>query len=127
MVHSLWAYRGMWGWAHWRILVGYPTNLIRKVVCAFVYAFKSGTLTIVPGWGGVPGFILCTKPMRTSLKKTVQTMGERWEVPDWRCLNVCVRLYSHTVRGHFSIWTIGPRESVLCSQLSSDVVRVQSL
>ena len=40
---------------------------------------------------------------------------------------VSMRLYSHTVRGHFSIGTIGPRESVLCSQLSSDVVRVQSL
>ena len=25
--------------------------------------------TIVAGWGGVHGFILCTKPMRTSLKK----------------------------------------------------------
>ena len=44
-------------------------------------------------------------------------------------MGVCVRvrLYSHTVRGHFSIGTIGPRESVLCSQLSSDVIRVQSL
>ena len=40
---------------------------------------------------------------------------------------VCVGLYGHTVRGHFSIGTIGPRESVLCSQLSSDVIRVQSL
>ena len=46
--------------------------------------------TIVPGWGGVPGFILCTKPMRTSLKNNVQTMGKQWEVPDWRCLHVCV-------------------------------------
>ena len=43
------------------------------------------------------------------------------------CVCVCVGLYGHTVRGHFSIGTIGPRESVLCSQLSSDVVRVQSL
>ena len=33
----------------------------------------------------------------------------------------------HTLRGHFSIGTIGPRESVLCSQRSSDVIRVQSL
>ena len=32
----------------------------------------------------------------------------------------------HTLRGHFSIGTIGPRESVLCSQRSSDVIRVQS-
>ena len=42
-------------------------------------------------------------------------------------LQECVSLYGHTLRGHFSIGTIGPRESVLCSQLSSDVVRVQSL
>ena len=33
----------------------------------------------------------------------------------------------HTLQGHFSIGTIGPRESVLCSQRSSDVIRVQSL
>ena len=33
----------------------------------------------------------------------------------------------HTLRGHFYIGTIGPRESVLCSQRSSDVIRVQSL
>ena len=39
----------------------------------------------------------------------------------------CVSLYGHTLRGHFSIGTIGPRESVLCSQRSSDVIRVQSL
>ena len=31
----------------------------------------------------------------------------------------------HTLRGHFSIGTIGPRESVLCSQQSSDVIRVR--
>ena len=47
------------------------------------------------------------------------------QVPYVRC--VYVSLYGHTLRGHFSIGTIGPRESVLCSQRSSDVVRVQSL
>ena len=46
------------------------------------------------------------------------------------CVCVCagVRVYrdGHILRGHFSIGTIGPRESVLCSQRSSDVIRVQS-
>ena len=39
----------------------------------------------------------------------------------------CVYRDGHTLRGHFSIGTIGPRESVLCSQRSSDVIHVQSL
>ena len=42
---------------------------------------------IIPGWGGVPGFILWTKPMRASLQKLSKTMGEQWEVPGWRCLH----------------------------------------
>ena len=67
--------------------------------------------------------------MRTSLKKT---MSKQWENNERSLVEgvytpVCVGLYGHTVRGHFSIGTIGPRESVLCSQLSSDVIRVQSL
>ena len=40
---------------------------------------------------------------------------------------MCMYRDGHTLRGHFSIGTIGPRESVLCSQRSSDVIRVQSL
>ena len=55
------------------------------------------------------------------------TKEEQWEDPVCRCLQVCVSLYGHTLRGHFSIGTIGPRKSVLCSQRSSDVIRVQSL
>ena len=43
------------------------------------------------------------------------------------CVCVCVSLYGHTLREHFSIGTIGTRESVLCSQRSSDVIGVQSL
>ena len=56
----------------------------------------------------------------------------------WQSSDVCSRLTvpSHlcgcigmasTLRGHFSTGTIGPRESVLCSQRSSEVIRVQSL
>ena len=49
-------------------------------------------------------------------------------LPVFTSLCVCaVYRDGHTIQGHFSIGTIGPRESVLCSQLSSDVIRVQSL
>ena len=65
-------------------------------VCAFVCAFKLGTLTIVCGWGEVLGFILCTKPMRTSLKKLCPNIGRTMRGPrlkvfthEW--VGVCVK------------------------------------
>ena len=60
--------------------------------------------TIVAGWGGVPGFILCTKRMRTSLKK--KPMGEQWEVPDWRCLHMCVSVTVYVNNFKFQIISI---------------------
>ena len=36
--------------------------------------------TIVPSWGGVPGFILCTKPMRTSQRWVGKDL-DLWSVP----------------------------------------------
>ena len=42
--------------------------------CAFVYTFKPGTLTKEGQQS--PAWFLCTKPMRTSLKRT---MSKQWE------------------------------------------------
>ena len=87
------------------------------------------------GWrllsANVLGWKTCTNLMGDAYKSLSPTTKGTIEGNNMRSsvytLHKTVRLYSHTVRGHFSIGTIGPRESVLCSQLSSDVVHVQSL
>ena len=49
--------------------------------------------TLVPGWGGVPCFILCTKPMRTSLKKNCPNNGRTMRGPRLKVFtHVCVIL-----------------------------------
>ena len=83
-----------------RFLRVWPGDL-STCVCIQTRDFNN-TGTIVPSCG----FILCTKPMRTSLRKNyVQTMGEQWEVPDWR---FCVT---------YKVWTWEQKMSTQCRNL----------
>ena len=43
-----------------------------------------------PRLGWSPRFYFVYKTNEDIAEKTVQTMGEQWEVPDWRCLHMCV-------------------------------------
>ena len=67
----------------------------------------------------------CLKKFKSNNKGN--NRGEQQEVLSIHLTQDCVYSDGHNLRGHFSIGTIGPRESVLCSQRSSDVIRVQSL
>ena len=107
-----------------------------KWVCVWVcLGIQTGTYNKrnnrVPSWKKAPVCQTCTKHMRGFAKeyKQKRNNGRTPFAGVYKFVWVCVGVYrdDHTLWGHFSIGTIGPRESVLCSQRSSDVIRVQSV
>ena len=56
-----------------------------------LYTHANNRGTIVPGWGGVPGFILCTKPMRTSMKKLCP--NNEWSPVEGVYMGTCVGVF----------------------------------
>ena len=116
-------------WEQKNIHIGCVCGCVCVCICIQTGDFNNRR-TIGPGWGGVPGFILCTKPMRTSPKKTVQTTGEQWEVSNWRCLHMylCGRVYDvgscplPTTQGNFLRkrtieWTMRYPTIIICEDV----------